>query len=147
MTLLKTDAVTEALHKAVAEKGGDYVYPWHEVQCSYTEPGEREEGSVAPSCIVGYVIDAIDHDALERIAVYEEREGESLGVGELFDVDVDFQDETLLVALEAAQRVQDRGAPWKYSQIVYDRVIARGPDCGSVEDAVDQALDQWKAER
>jgi hypothetical protein len=125
-TILKTDAVTEALKEIVAGKE-DFVYPYHETQCFYTDPEDR----TAPSCIVGHVIDAIDHEALERLGEYEMQDGESFSVAEMNNgkrfnqrFDLDFDSATLQEALQAAQEVQDLGIPWGRSWEAYQRVLA-----------------------
>jgi hypothetical protein len=140
-TILKTDAVTEALNKAIETKGEDYVYPKYEVGCTYTD---REDGAVAPSCIVGWVIDAIDHEALERVAKYEESEGESFSVPELVDhAGLEFDNDRLADALQAAQSVQDQGAPWAYAKLAYTRVLNEG---AWHYEAKEQAMGEWRIE-
>jgi hypothetical protein len=119
-TTLKKDAVTEVLEKVVAEKGPDYVYPYYSTQCFYSDPEDRE----APSCIVGHVVAALDHDAFVELAGYERDNGESLSASQLgSDGYAEFEDDTLRSALQAAQEVQDQGSPWSEALEAYRRVL------------------------
>lgn len=132
-----TDAVTEALHKIVAEKGADYVYPGARGTCMYSE----RDGS--PSCIVGHVVAVLEPEAFEKIVEIEAAEGESTDARALlggWGVDYDWEtgdyrmktpalveyDNEVSNALELAQRAQDGGLTWGEAQEYFDRYISGG---------------------
>lgn len=129
MSVLKKDAVTEALRAAIAEKGEEYVYPAWQEGCSYS----TREGQ--PSCIVGWVVAALDPEVFKKVHEYEVDSGESTCVANLekgtessyeaeYYFGLEFEDSTLTEALQAAQDVQDTGGPWRVAQVAYDRVLA-----------------------
>jgi hypothetical protein len=134
MTYFTTDAVTEALHKIVAEKGEDYIYPngISGRTCFYAQGG-------APSCIVGHVIAALEPEAFREIAAAERVAG-SFGAIEAvngfeYGDEIDnysstphlTSDETLEQALSAAQTAQDGGMTWGEAMNAYDRIVGGEP--------------------
>lgn len=112
------------LQKVVAEKGEDYTYPTPQFfdeltqemeeadgECLYFTQEVNEKGQVqlAPSCIVGHVLDAanIYHPTTE-VPYWN-----GLGVGsDLFEAAGFTTDEAGSTLLHAAQRLQDDGVPW-----------------------------------
>lgn len=156
MTKFTRDAVSEALHAAVAAKGEEYVYP-NLGECRYAE---HAGDSIAPSCIVGYVVDALDHDLLENWAEYEDVVGEGFEISEAtFTEEYDYEeildengdylhsgepqrgrraidvDATTLDALQVAQSLQDEGKPWGDAEEGFNRVLA-GEDWMWVENEI-----------
>ena len=75
--MLTLSAVQKALDDAVALKGEDYVYPSSD--CAYsTNPALGEQ---APSCIVGYVLNALEPEVFKEVAKREwQKPDPSLGV-------------------------------------------------------------------
>ena len=111
MTIVLTkNAVQEALDKAIAERGADYVYDSSN-GCHYADWAEVTEVP-APSCVVGFVVDAIDHETFEAVAQYEASEG-TFAVPELAEYGLaQFEDEDVQQALALAQEAQDDGLTW-----------------------------------
>lgn len=112
MTIEKT---IEALKKAVAEKGEDYVYKENEEigWCLYSD---RESGQ--PSCIVGHVLADLDPEAFARVRAWELRSARSAGVSTtIFQrvalPDISPVDRPLILALLGdVQNQQDDGVAW-----------------------------------
>lgn len=153
MTKFTRDAVSEALHAAVAAKGEDYVYPGWNEGCYYADPEEHK----APSCIVGHVVAALDPNTFRSWAEFEAQEGGDsfpasemdtprryaeeeicdedellVGYGEPQKVREAFEvDEVTKNALSVAQRIQDMGRSWADAQESFDRTM-RGEDAESV---------------
>ncbi len=145
--MLKKNAVVEALHRAVAEKGEDYVYPaassgYRGGACVYSE--RNEAGEAYPSCIVGHVIAALDPEEFQAIVEYEQRMDESFSVNELIQgkhgsYEIEYggnryaeafvpallmEDADVESALSIAQSLQDSGCTWGEAQEGFDRVLA-----------------------
>lgn len=132
-----TDVVTETLHRIVADKGADYVYPNAGGTCRYSEP----DGS--PSCIVGHVVAALEPEAFAKTVELEAETGDTTdarnylaGWQTAYDWDrnyyqyetprlVDYES-TLAEALELAQRAQDGGLTWGQAVEYFDRHIVGG---------------------
>lgn len=114
MTIVLTkNAVQEALDKAIAERGADYRYTdTHKDGCYYAEWDEATEVP-APSCVVGFVVDAIDHEAFEALARTEASEG-TFSAPELveYELGIAFEDGDIQEALSLAQQAQDEGLTW-----------------------------------
>lgn len=119
MTIITSEAVTQAIHKVVEKKGADYIYPnsGPGASCFYSENG-------APSCIVGWVVADLDAQAFDSLVEYESAESESFTANELgartnlkFGVGVEW-------ALSAAQEIQDNGGTWGLALQAYERVLA-----------------------
>lgn len=110
------DAVTEALEKIIAEKGGDYLYPPAQAgtTCTYVE----QDGT--PSCIVGHIIAALDPEGFQAIREEEEATGGSTDVAtalrEWAEADIDTE---LIRALQEAQNKQDAAGTWGEAFDVY----------------------------
>lgn len=141
MTILTKDAVSEALHKAVAEKGEDYVYPRANEGCRYADPYNPE----VPSCIVGHVVAALDPETFKRIGQREEENEMSFSATYLLDdgpFGLDPEDDSVVAALQVAQSLQDLGLPWGYAQEGFDRVI-KGEEYIMVEGEI---TSRWHAE-
>lgn len=101
--------VNAALKAALDEKGHDYVYPVDaNGNCVYQKDG-------APSCLVGYVVHALDPKEFERVAAFEADQGMNKG-------DTSFGNVALKLglrfhpdqrwALELVQSAQDHGDTW-----------------------------------
>lgn len=157
MTKFTRDAVSEALHAAVAAKGENYVYPKDEYDgCVYSA---RDGGKIYPACIVGHVVAALDPELFQNWAEYEVESNESFTVSEgaardypyeykqyedehgywVCDGDpqrvrkaLDVDDNVTIDALASAQAIQDSSLPWKLSQEAFDRILA-GEDREAVE--------------
>lgn len=160
MTKFTRDAVSEALHAAVAAKGGDYVYPQDEYDgCVYsTRVGE----DIYPACIVGHVVAALDPELFQNWAEYEVESNDSFtvtsGAARDYPYDhkqyededglwisdgepqhvrkrLDVDDNVTIDALASAQVIQDSSLPWKLSQEAFDRILA-GEDREAVENEI-----------
>jgi hypothetical protein len=134
MTNFTVENVTAAMERAVEAKGADYVYPLNIVdtnggQCVYHETAS--DGTVTPSCIVGYVLAELDPEYFERVVEFEDETGNSFGIGAAFYAyEGTYQDEgleenvpqikgldtptvnDLRLALIKAQDAQDQGKTW-----------------------------------
>lgn len=147
MTVLTKNAITEALNKAVEEKGGDYIYITPDGYQAYPESGlscRYSDHDGNPSCIVGFVVAALDPEGFAKLAQHEESEGESFGVDLIDEYDfAKFEAYETISALQAAQSVQDDGMPWSYAQEAYNRVLA-GESQWAVQNDL---LERWDAER
>lgn len=109
-TVLTKKAVQEALDKAIAERGADYRYAQTDIGCSYAE--WDDSGTPAPSCVVGFVVNAIDRETFEAVARTEAKEG-TFPAGHLEEYQlVQFEDEDVAQALTLAQEAQDEGLTW-----------------------------------
>ena len=111
-TVLTKNAVQEALDKAIAERGADYRYTdTHGDGCFYADWDEATK-TPAPSCVVGFVVDAIDHATFEALARTEATEG-TFSAPEIADYGLaQFEDEDVQQALAFAQEAQDEGLTW-----------------------------------
>jgi hypothetical protein len=125
---LNRDAVSETLHKIVEETGPDYVYQIPEGtygDCVYADPVTG-----APSCIVGHVVAALDPEAFERMAKFEDEAGPFTIMSAIdpndwarVDVGLEVDSADLRSALAMAQEAQDRGMTWGEAQEYFDRVL------------------------
>ena len=126
--ILKTDAVSEALDKAVNLKGGDYVYEklpldGSGASCRYS----TNDG--APSCLVGFVIAEVAPELFAEIVEYEAAYSTSVGVLELVDeFDIEFESADLEYALSYAQEKQDESYTWGEAQAAYYRTVERAAE-------------------
>lgn len=113
--------INEALKKALAEKGEDYVYPLsekHDRGCMYA----TDEG--APSCIVGHVLHTLDPELFAGVAKWERMKSTlDTAMGDVvrrFHPDL-HPDQ--VKALSYAQVAQDRGQSWGYAATEYMRAL------------------------
>lgn len=148
MTIFTRDAVSEALHKAVEAKGGDYVYPGASMgACTYSD---RQSDHLAPSCIVGHVVAELDPELFANWAEYEREESNSFSIyeGAVSTEEYDYEeimnedgfyvsggdarkvrksigidDPAVLSALKEAQRIQDAGGTWGEAQREFDQIL------------------------
>lgn len=109
--------INEAIKKALAEKGGDYVYERviHEKTgsggCVYAV-GD------APSCIVGHVLNALDPEMFKRVAEWEQ-EAEDTGFRQAaVALELPFGRDQIH-ALSQAQVAQDDGYKWSAAALEY----------------------------
>lgn len=137
--MLTLSAVQKALDDAVALKGEDYVYPSSD--CAYsTNPALGEQ---APSCIVGYVLNALEPEVFKEVARREWKPDPSLGVyvdeyGYAVDSTTveglrdrwgirafDDAEDGVVELLYEAQSNQDSGNTWGYSVALAREYIER----------------------
>lgn len=108
-----TEQIVKAAERVVEELGPDYVYATKRrqnpqvssQQCFYAEP----DGT--PSCIVGRIIDKLNHSAFEELKLLEGGMWSPPALEALFELNTEFTTEQMY-ALSAAQRVQDWGEPY-----------------------------------
>lgn len=116
--------VVEALDRAVAAKGVDYVYKNVEADghsgptCVYA----LKDGS--PSCIVGHVLADIAPDEFKRIAKWEREAGDTGIVTYLEDVATALFAPDQAEALTRAQTAQDDGNHWGFARDVAVAALA-----------------------
>lgn len=110
-----SEQFVEAMRKAVAERGGDFVYPaeWRLVGepegiCSYTVDG-------APACIVGA---ALYHMTGK---VYD---GPNQSADEVLRSYYGITDEAVTVAAAHAQEAQDANKTWAEALAEFEEVLA-----------------------
>ena len=130
---LTRENVEAAFQSILAEFGADHLYERQSRTlgdsngCYYTLP-TKHEGEYVPSCIVGQIIDRVDHAALQVIGELEAETNLSCGAYAVLDgvwsswSDEDgnapeeerqfTEDETLIRALDRAQGVQDDRGTW-----------------------------------
>ncbi|WMI33977.1 hypothetical protein SEA_ERENYEAGER_107 [Microbacterium phage Erenyeager] len=140
MKTFTDEQVTEAIERVVADRGEDYVYDngrnkkW-EQGCFYaSKDGE------SPSCVVGFVVNALNPEAFRKIVEVE------IGGGASFDVQdaLAYTDGELNISTEArralqkAQDEQDGGKPWGDALASYKAVLG---DSGALDDGQDDACD------
>lgn len=117
MTILTKTAVQEALDAAIAARGADFVYTEsdeYDGNCYYAAEGPV--GEFAPSCVVGFVVDAIDHEAFKRLAA-DEAVNDTFDAGALsghrgVSLGIEVEENLVADALQLAQEAQDAGLPW-----------------------------------
>lgn len=111
---LTLEQARELLHRAVAEKGADYVYTSRKnpqfAQCVYVENGQ-------PSCIIGHVVNylGVPLDAIKE------------GVGPdqvLSDAGITAESTTAKL-LHHAQLQQDQGIPWGQAVAIAERIVGK----------------------
>ena len=114
---LNVENYRSEMHKAVHQKGSDFVYK-KPVQngtvgvCVYVENrGTPEE---TPSCIHGHVLTALGYE------IHEDREHKSI-MHVLLEMGV--TDEGLLVAAGASQAVQDEGKTWGQALDTFNKTV------------------------
>ncbi len=123
--------VTNAIRKAVREKGEDYVYEKVAIpqsiggfsdgsDCAYAVYDLATEKPVAPSCIVGHVLVTLGVPLtrlsnMEGNNIYGIR-GDLLALG--------FPEE-VLPALAEAQIVQDEGGTWGDALATYEEALSK----------------------
>lgn len=107
------------LERAIAEKGESYVYdaPDGSDTCVYAV--EDDEGNLAPSCIVGHVLNYLDPEALQEAHFYEGHRAYFLR-GAMESVSI--PDETARY-LNGIQTEQDSGVTWGEAVHAYDYVL------------------------
>jgi len=109
------DDVLTAMRKAVEDRGKDYLYDnergVNDAGCYYSKP----DGT--PSCLVGYVINALDHVEFVNVAEREVDRDESEQSNHLRGewIPKNFWSDEADEALYAAQRYQDTGETWGYA--------------------------------
>lgn len=100
------DEISNAMEKALAAKGGDYVYTEHHDQCAY-----QDRVTDAPLCLVGYVLFYLGDPAWDAI------QDDPVVWNTRFIDNPVWEEYTRLTprqryALVAAQYTQDSGYTW-----------------------------------
>ncbi|AXC36209.1 hypothetical protein SEA_MUSETTA_105 [Microbacterium phage Musetta] len=137
MKTFTDEQVTEAIEKVVAERSPDYVYKSgrDDNGCFYaSKDGE------SPSCVVGFVVNALNPEAFRKIVEVEINAGESFEVQDALtytDGELNISTEARR-ALQKAQDEQDNGKPWGEALASYKAVLG---DSGALDDGQDDACD------
>lgn len=123
----------DALHAAVAERGGDFVYPQDDPDWVVAETCQYQTRDGQPACIIGAALWKIDPALVPE---YGNTNGvwtvlPNVLVGGDFDLDEDTREltkeERLLVsAASSAQTAQDTGKPWSVAMQEFDTVLSYG---------------------
>lgn len=135
----------DALHAAVAERGGDFVYPkddpdWVVTDTDDYDPDNKDEPTCQyqtrdgqPACIIGAALWKIDPALVPE---YGNTNGvwtvlANVLVGGDFDLDEDTRELTkeehrLVRASGAAQQAQDAGKPWSVAMQEFDTALSYG---------------------
>lgn len=106
---------TDAMHKAVASRGEDYVYtpPEGGRMCMYTDP----DGT--PGCIVGVALAELGYTAENTDSLAYGKGG-----GAAYQLTLlGFVDPHVHEAANYAQRVQDTGGTWGVALNQYNRIM------------------------
>lgn len=108
MLKLSYEEALHLLNRAVEEKGSSYIYGRAHsdasISCVYAV--EDEQGGLAPSCIVGHVVNYINPQLLEELHALEGMSAYE-ALPDILDVDLPTRD-----LLTEAQHLQDEGYTW-----------------------------------